>query len=33
MIHVFVNGKAAVADDAVTPERAGRVLRRDRQRP
>jgi N-acyl-D-aspartate/D-glutamate deacylase len=33
MIHVFVNGKAAVADGAATPERAGRVLRRDRQRP
>jgi N-acyl-D-aspartate/D-glutamate deacylase len=31
MIHVFVNGKAAVADGAATPERAGRVLRRDRQ--
>ena len=31
MIHVFVNGKAAVADGVVTPERAGRVLRRDRQ--
>lgn len=31
MVHVFVNGRAAMADGAVTPDRAGRVLRRDRQ--
>jgi len=29
MVHVFVNGKAAVSDGKFTSERAGRVLRRD----
>ena len=28
MVHVFVNGRAAIADGALTTERAGRVLRR-----
>ena len=29
MVHVFVNGRAAIADGAFTKERPGRVLRRD----
>jgi N-acyl-D-aspartate/D-glutamate deacylase len=31
MVHVFVNGRPAVKDGAFTGERAGRVLRRNRQ--
>ena len=31
MVHVVVNGKAAIAGGALTPERAGRLLRWDRQ--
>ncbi|MCX6552637.1 MAG: D-aminoacylase [Acidobacteria bacterium] len=29
MVHVFVNGRAAISDGKVTGDRAGRVLRRD----
>ena len=29
MVHVFVNGTAAIRDGAFTGERAGRVLRRE----
>jgi hypothetical protein len=28
MVHVLVNGRAAIADGALTAERAGRVIRR-----
>jgi len=31
MVHVLVNGRTAIAAGVMTPERAGRVLRRDRQ--
>jgi N-acyl-D-aspartate/D-glutamate deacylase len=32
MVHVFVNGRAAIANGKFTAERAGRILRRDEQR-
>ena len=31
MVHVFVNGRAAITDGALSAERWGRVLRRDQR--
>jgi hypothetical protein len=31
MVHVFVNGRPAVAGGTLTAERAGRVLRKNRE--